>query len=71
MSVLVIKIKDKGKINPLRKLVKSLYGQSAYVLTDEEYRDSKFLQLMAEGRKTGTLSDAEAKKALKKRGIKI
>ena len=71
MSVLLIKIKDEGNLNPLKKLIRSLFGEKATVLTDEEYRDSKYLQLMAEGRKTGTLSDDEAKKELKKRGIKI
>ena len=71
MSVLVIKIKEEGNAALLKKFVKDIFGEKVTVLSDEEYRDSKLLQLMAEGRKTGTLRDAEAKKALKKRGIKI
>ena len=71
MSVIVIKVHEKDNVSILKKFANHVLGEKAVVLSDEEYRDSKFLQLMAEGRKTGTLTDAEAKKELKKRGIEI
>ena len=71
MSILVIKVKEEGNVSPMKKFIKKIFGEKVIVLSDEEYRDSKFLQMMAEGRGTGTLTDEEAKKELKKRGIKI
>jgi len=71
MSVLVIKVKEEGNATLLKKFIRNIFGENATVLTDEEYRDLKFLQLMEEGRKTKTLTDSEAKRELKKRGIKI
>ena len=71
MSVLVIKVKEEGNVSLMKKFIRSIFGEKVTVLTDDEYRDAKFLHLMEEGRGTGTLSDEAAKKELKKRGIKI
>ena len=70
MSILVIKIKDEKNTSLLKKFIGSLH-EKAQVLTDEEYRDSAFADLLEEGRKSKTLSAAQAKKELKKRGITI
>ncbi|MGP8214878.1 MAG: hypothetical protein ACLQQ4_04880 [Bacteroidia bacterium] len=69
MSVLVIKIKEEGDVTPLKKLIRSIFGNKATILTDEEYRDSKLAELMEEGLKSETLSAEETRKEFKKRGI--
>jgi hypothetical protein len=71
MSVLVIKLNEEGNATQLKKIIRNIFGENATLLSDEQYRDAKFLQLMEEERKSPTLSDSEAKKELKKRGIKI
>ena len=70
MSVVVVKIKNEGNISLLKKFI-GILDEKAKVLSDEEYRDSMFAKLLDEGRKSRVLSSAEAKKALKKRGINI
>lgn len=69
MSVLVIKIKDEGKTSQLRKLIASIFGAKADVLSDADYRDSKLAELLEEGLKSETLSPAETRKEFKKRGV--
>lgn len=70
MSVVVVKIKKKENTSLLKKLVAAL-NEKADVLSDEEYRDSRFSVLMESGRKSKLLSIAEGKKELKKRGVAI
>ena len=70
MSVVVVKIKNEKNTSLLKKLI-ALFHEKAHVLSDEEYRDSMFSNLMDEGRKSKLLTDAEAKKELKKRGITV
>ena len=69
MSVLVIKIKDKGKTPELKKFIASIFGEKADVLSDEEYRDSKLAELLEEGMKSESLSAEETRKEFKKRGV--
>lgn len=69
MSVLVIKIKDEGKISQLKKLITSIFGEKADVLSDADYRDSKLAELLEEGLKSETLSAEETRKEFKKRGV--
>jgi len=69
MSV-VVKIKKKENTSLLKKLAAAL-NEKADVLSDDEYRDSRFSALMESGRKSKLLSAGEAKKELKKRGVAI
>lgn len=70
MSVLVVKIKNEENATFLKKLIGALH-EKASVMSDEEYRDSRFAELLKEGRKSRTLTSSEAKKEFKKRGINI
>lgn len=70
MSVVVVKIKNEENTSLLKKFI-SILHEKAKVLSDEDYRDSLFSKLLEEGRKSKTLSAAETKKELKKRGINI
>jgi hypothetical protein len=70
MSVVIVKIKRKENTSLLKKLVAAL-NEKADVLSDEEYRDSRFSALMESSRKSKLLSTVEAKKELKKRGVAI
>ncbi len=69
MSVLVIKIKDEGKTTQLKKLIASIFGEKADIVSDADYRDSKLAELLEEGLKSETLSPAETRKEFKKRGV--
>ena len=70
MSVFVVQIKNEENTSLLKKFINILH-EKAKVLSDEEYRDSMFAKLLEEGRKSKLLSDSEAKKELKKRGINL
>ena len=70
MSVVVVKIKNEENTSLLKKFINTLH-EKAKVLSNEEYRDSMFAKLLEEGRKSRVLSQSEAKKELKKRGINI
>ena len=70
MSVVVVKIKNNKNTSLLTKLI-ALFQEKATVLSDEEYRDSMFSKLLDEGTKSKLMTDSEAKKELKKRGIMI
>jgi hypothetical protein len=70
MSVVVIKIKNEENTSLLKKYLKFLH-EKAEVISDEEYRDSMFAELLKEGRKSKLLSPSQANKELKKRGINI
>ncbi|HTB31989.1 MAG TPA: hypothetical protein VK808_08195 [Bacteroidia bacterium] len=70
MSVVVVKMKNEKNTSLLKKFIAILH-EKAEILSDEDYRDSMFAKLLEEGRKSKTLSPAQAKKELKKRGINI
>ena len=65
---MVVKIRNKENTSVLKKIVAAL-NEKANVLSDEEYRDSMFSKLLEEGRKSKSLSNAQAKKELNKREI--
>lgn len=66
----MVKIKNKENTSVLKKIVAAL-NEKANMLTDEEYRDSMFSKMLEEGRKSKSLSSAQAKKELNKRGIRL
>jgi hypothetical protein len=70
MSVVVVKMKNEKNTSLLKKFIGILH-EKAEVISDEDYRDSMFAKLLEEGRKSKSLSSAQAKKELKKRGINI
>ena len=70
MNVLVVKVQNENNIPLLKKLI-GIFKEKISVLSEEEYRDSKFAELLEEGLKTKTLSEKEAKKEFRKRGIRI
>ncbi len=70
MSVVVIKIKNEENTSLVKKFIGTLH-EKAEVMTDEEYRDSKFSELLEEGRKSKSLSPAQTKRELRKRGINV
>lgn len=68
MSVMVVKIRNKGNASVLKKIVSALNEKPRF-LSDEEFRDSMFSNLLKEGRKSKLLSNTQAKLELNKRGI--
>jgi len=70
MSVVVVKIKNEENTPLLKKFVSAL-REKVEVMSDEEYRDSKFAKLLEEGRKSKPLTSAQTKKELKKRGFNL
>ena len=70
MNVLVVKVQNENNIPLLKKLI-GIFKEKISVLSEEEYLDSKFAELLEEGLKTTTLSEKEAKKEFRKRGIRI
>ena len=70
MSVLVVKIKNEGILETVKKILK-VFSKDVAIVDDEEIRDLKFSKLLEEGRKAGILSAEESKKELRKRGVVI
>jgi flagellar motor switch protein FliG len=70
MSIVLVKIKHEENASLLKKFI-GILNEKAEIIDDEDYRDAMFSKLLAEGRKSKLLSHSQAKKELKKRGIKV
>ena len=71
MSYFIIEIKESESISALKRILKKFFSGKVQVLSNEEYRDSKFAELLDEGLKTKQLSEKETIAEFKKRGINI
>jgi len=69
MSVIIAKIKDEGVVSNLRKIL-NIFTREVRVMSDEEYRDTKFAELIEEGKSSEIVSEETVKKEFKKRGLK-
>jgi hypothetical protein len=70
MSIVIARIRKKEHVALLKKFI-GILNEKAEVVSEDDYRDAFFSQLLSEGRKTKLLTAAETEKALKKHGIKI
>jgi len=69
MSILVVKVKNEENVSLLKRII-SAFKEKVDVLSDEEYRDSKFAELIDEAKDSEVVSEETVKKEFKKRGIK-
>ena len=68
MSVIIVKIKNEKNLSIIKQIL-NVFSKDISIMDDEEYRDSKFAELMEEGRKSAIASENETKLEFKKRGF--
>lgn len=68
MSILVVKIKNEENLSLLKRII-GAFKEKADVLSDEEYRDSKFAELIDEAKDSEVVPEETVKKEFKKHGI--
>ena len=69
MSILVVKIKHEENVSLLKRII-SAFREKVDVLSDEEYLDSKFAELIEDVKDSDVVPEETVKKEFKKRGIK-
>jgi len=70
MSVIIAKIDNEKSLSTLKQIL-NIFSKKVKIISNESYLDSKLAELSDEGMKSRTLSKDEARKELKKRGIRI
>lgn len=69
MSVIIAKIGKEENISYLKKIL-NVFTKDIKVMSDEEYRDTKFAELIEEAKNSDVASEEKVKREFKKRGIK-
>lgn len=69
MSVIIARVGKQENISYLKKIL-NVFTSDIKVMSDEEYRDSRFAELIEEGKKSGRATEEKTKKEFKKRGLK-
>ena len=70
MSVIIARVGKQENISYLKKIL-NVFTSDIKVMSDEEYRDSRFAELIEEAKKSGIASEEKTKKEFKKRGLKF
>ena len=70
MSVIIARVGKNENISYLKKII-NVFTSDIKVMSDEEYRDSRFAELIDEAKRSEVATDTKTKKEFKKRGLKF